>query len=226
MLQVSSVRSAWTRSDWFRAWRFDGTVDGLLSERNDKKHNYLRSRMAFGYSGKENPDLEERIDARVADMINLIQRKYLSTPDNLRVLDFCNLASHFTLDVISDIAFGEPFGCLIHDSDVHRYNTTFEESGQFLLICSVYPEIMGVLEKEWAKKLLGAPSPKDKTGLGKMVGLAREIVAKRFNSENPEQMDMLGRPRRLSGKKDLYHKLTDAPQGLSSATALRRSKQS
>ena len=64
--------------------------------------------MAFSYSGKENPDLEERIDARVMDMINLIQRKYISTPDNLRVLDFCNLASYFALDVISDMLSVSP----------------------------------------------------------------------------------------------------------------------
>lgn len=165
----------------------------MVSETNDKKHNHLRSQMAFGYSGKENPDLEERIDTRVMDMINLIQRKYISSADNLRVLDFCNLAQYFTLDVISDIAFGEPFGCLMQDTDVHGYATTFEDSGKYILIVSLFPGIARLLERKWVKDLLGAPSAKDKSGLGKLFGLSREIVSKRLRSEKPEQLDMLGK---------------------------------
>ncbi len=192
LLQVTSARSAWTRSAWYRAARFDATVDSALSERNDKKHTYLRSLVASGYAGKESPDLEDRMNARVTDMIDLIQRKYLSTPGNVRVMDFCNLASFFTLDAISDIAFGEPFGCLLQDTDIYGYMTSFQDSGRFLAVAALYPWIFTLLETGWVRNLLRAPSPQDKIGLGRVVGLAQEVVMKRFKSDKPEQMDMLG----------------------------------
>jgi hypothetical protein len=47
----------------------------------------------WGYAGKENPDLEDRINARIADMVNLVERKHIPTSDTLQVMDFCKLAS-------------------------------------------------------------------------------------------------------------------------------------
>ncbi len=69
---------------------------------------------------------------------------------------------------------------------------------------------------------MGAPSPKDETGLGKLISLAREIVENRFKSENPERMDMLGK----STLQIQSHKLIYLQQGPSSAMDLRGIKQS
>ena len=82
---------------------------------------------------------------------------------------------------------------MTQDTDVHSYLKTFEESGRFILVASLYPEMTTPLERQWLRDLVGAPSAKDKTGLGKLIGLAKEVVSKRFESENPEQMDMLGK---------------------------------
>jgi hypothetical protein len=194
LLHITNPRSGWKRSEWYRAFSFDPTGDSVLSETNDKKHGYLRARMATGYAGKENPDIENRIDARVADTIDLIQRKYLSTPGNIRVMDFCSLSAYFTQDVISDIAFGEPFGCMVQDADVYGFMRTFEDSGRFLQVSALFPSLMRVLEKDWVRRLFRAPRPTDKTGLGRVMRLGEEIVSKRFQSEKPDQMDMLGAP--------------------------------
>jgi hypothetical protein len=148
--------------------------------------------MASGYAGKENPDLEDRINARIADMINLVERKHIPTSDTLQVMDFCKLASYFTLDVISVIAFGEPFGCLIRDADVYGYMKTFEDSGRVIQGGTIFPELLAALEKDWAKVLPGMPNLKDTVSLGRVVALAQQIVAKRFMCEKPEQMDVLG----------------------------------
>src|SRR5690606_10285852 len=70
------------------------------------------------YSGKDNEALESSIDFHIAELINLIRRKYLSTETTYKPVDFAEKISFMTLDVISRIGFGEPFGSLLADRDV------------------------------------------------------------------------------------------------------------
>ena len=45
-----NVRSPYTRSDWYSAIKIDPDHDNVLSERDDERHNMLRSKMAAGVS--------------------------------------------------------------------------------------------------------------------------------------------------------------------------------
>lgn len=56
------------------------------------------------YSGKEIDTLESDIDERVLELIALV-KSYNSAP-----LDFAHIAQFFTLDVLSQLAFGDKFG--------------------------------------------------------------------------------------------------------------------
>jgi hypothetical protein len=64
------------------------------------------------YSGKENPYLEQSVDDRTRDLTQLIEEKYLSSGKFFRKADFARIAQFYTLDVISDVAFGAPLGFL------------------------------------------------------------------------------------------------------------------
>ncbi|KAF2022501.1 cytochrome P450, partial [Setomelanomma holmii] len=121
MRRMMAVRSEYTRGHWYNAMRFDPTRDNLFSMRNEVAHTKLRAQMAAGYSGKENESMEGSIDAQIAKLVQLVGTKYLSTTHDYRPMDFGEKASFLTLDVISELAFGQAFGYVENDADVYEY---------------------------------------------------------------------------------------------------------
>ena len=164
----------------------------MFSEQREEQHDELRKKLAAGYAGKENPGMENEIDERIRDLISLIERKYVSTDEEPgRQMDFGQIAQFFTLDVISGLAFGQPFGDLIVDEDKFDYIKTNEEAFPVIVSMSELREVRSFLEKSSLMKLL-APSAKDKIGFGKVIGLAKDIVAERFGDDKKTKQDMLG----------------------------------
>ena len=189
--KMNAPRSPYRRSDWFNAMRMKPGSDNVLSMRDERRHDELRRKMAAGYSGKENPDLEEKIDARLKDFVDLIQRKYLSTSNSYRPMDFGRKAQFFTLDVISDLAFDKAFGDLKDDNDNFGYIYDTEANFPTMIVMGVLPQLRDFLEKSKILNLL-APSAKDSTGLGSIIAVAQKVVAERFGSEKVDRQDMLG----------------------------------
>ncbi len=89
--RMNAPRSLYRRSDWYNTMRFKPRADNVLSHTQEERHDELRRKMAAGYSGKENPQLEESIDNRIHDLVNLIDRKYISGTE-LRKMDFGRVA--------------------------------------------------------------------------------------------------------------------------------------
>lgn len=50
--RLSAVRSPYTRSNWYDGMRFEADYSHVFSERNEKRHNELRAKMAAGVSGE------------------------------------------------------------------------------------------------------------------------------------------------------------------------------
>lgn len=206
--RMLGIRTPYRRSNWYDALRIDPTHDNVLSERNDEKHNVLRAKMAAGvrpvshptscpamltrtqYSGKENENLELSIDKNIANLIQLLETKYLSTETDFKPVDFARKAQFFTLDVISDIAFGKEFGYLANDKDMFGYIKTTEDTIPVMILVGALPWLAQVLHSRLFKSLL--PSDKDVYGLGKVMGIAKEVVGERFGPNKREQRDMLG----------------------------------
>ena len=147
--------------------------------------------MAAGYAGKENPRLEHDIDERIRDLISLIERKYCTDNNSGVQMDFAQKAQFFTLDVISALAFDQPFGDLIVDDDNFEYIKTTEQSWTVLLAMTELLEVHSFLEKSSLMNWL-TPSAKDKVGFGKILALAKEKVAERFGDGRKVKQDMLG----------------------------------
>ena len=148
--------------------------------------------MAAAYAGKENPRLESDIDERIRDLISLIERKYIYTDEEpARQMDFALIAQFFALDVITGLAFDEPFGDLIVDEDKFEYIKTVREAMPVVMLMTELVEVRSFLEKSSLMKLM-APSATDKIGFGKIIGIAKEKVAERFGDGRKEKQDMLG----------------------------------
>ena len=90
--RMSAARSNYLRSTWYRAMRIDPYHDNMGSARDDKLHASLKAKTSAGYAGKENPTIEAGIDSQIDAMIQLMRKKYLSTPGDMRPLDFATLA--------------------------------------------------------------------------------------------------------------------------------------
>ncbi|RDW73551.1 hypothetical protein BP6252_07458 [Coleophoma cylindrospora] len=190
MRRMLAVRSPYRRSDWYVGMRFDPSRDNIESVMDDNLHTSLRLKMAAGYSGKENEDLEATIDRNIQALIGLIKTKYLSTDLESKPLDFGRKAQYLTLDVISDVAYRGAFGYLATDSDMYDYIKETEKVLPAALMVTVFPWLNWVLQLSIMKAVM--PSDKDPLGLGKIIGITKKVVSERFGPDKKVQRDMLG----------------------------------
>ena len=111
--------------------------------------------------------MEYSIDTNIATLISLIERKYLSTETEYKPMDFAEKAQFFTLDIITDIAFGRAFGYLDSDSDCYSYVEKTAESLAMMMLVGVFPWMVPILHSPLLRVFI--PSDKDALGLGKIM---------------------------------------------------------
>ncbi|KAK4209072.1 cytochrome P450 [Rhypophila decipiens] len=187
---MTNVRSEYRRSEWYYGMRFDPTKDNVLSTRDEVAHNKLRAKMAAGYSGKEVDNLEPIIDRNLLSLISLLEERYIAKK---KPFDFARKAQFFTLDAISDLSYGRPFGYLANDEDMFSYIGMTEAQLPTIMLTSVYPILVDLLSSPLLNRLV--PSDKDLLGLGRITGIVKKIVAERFepnpNLDKKTRRDML-----------------------------------
>jgi cytochrome P450 len=143
------------------------------------------------YSGKENPTLEPSIDTHVEELVALV-RKYAvpsspTTPS--KPMDLAKKIPFFTLDVISHVGLGQPFGDLLADADLNGYLQASEEG--LKIGNTAWAMGLGWLRNFPLIGPLISPSEKDKAGFGRMMAESRRIVDARKAKSTEEKSDML-----------------------------------
>ena len=73
-----------------------------------------------------------------------------------------------TLDIISEIAFGSPFGNLTADKDTSSYIKTMEEMFPLTVLLGTWPALADVFFWKPLRPLL--PKETDTSGMGKLMG--------------------------------------------------------
>lgn len=120
------------------------------------------------YSGKENESMEATIDKQIARLIQLIETKYISTSQMYKPVDFAAKVQYFTLDVISDLAFGRPLGYLEKDTDLFDY---IKITSAYLLFADFLGNVPSVTKLLHSKLFRGlVPAAGDKLGFGAFIG--------------------------------------------------------
>ncbi|CAI6340228.1 unnamed protein product [Periconia digitata] len=174
--RLNATRTAYYRGEWwYHCARIEAGKDNVFTECDNEKHDQRRKKLAFGYSGKDNFALESSIDVHIKELVHLISSKYVTSSSGNEVTKPMDLAAkmqYFTLDVISHIGLGTPFGHLKTDQDVNGYLKSMEEG---LWIATT---IFG-LGMNWLRNSPLGPSEKDQAGFGKMMAEARKIVEDR-----------------------------------------------
>ncbi|KAM5368082.1 hypothetical protein ACJZ2D_009686 [Fusarium nematophilum] len=188
--RMMAIRSAYSRGPWYNALRFEPGKDNLFSMRDDDAHMKLRNKMAAGYSGKENESMEHTINEHIAKLIDLIETKYLSTNQHYRPMDFAQKIQYFTLDVVSDLAFGQPFGYMEQDDDVFDFIKITRSFFPVTLVMANIPSLVALLHSRLFRGAL--PKESDKFGFGAFIGVANKKVAERFGPNAASHPDMLG----------------------------------
>lgn len=121
--------------------------DTVLATRDDKRDDYLSKRMVAGFAGKQNPALEPDIDQYVLDLVDLIERKYISTADKLTPMDLARKLQFFTSDIMSKLNFDAKFQDLRDDNDnlsyIHEVETLFPK---VFCICTI-PRVVDLSTK-------------------------------------------------------------------------------
>ena len=102
----------YTRDMWI-----NGAPDLFTAE--DTDHPRLRSVLKPAFSDKAIREQEPLIQANV-DLLMKQLRKYPNSESSARIIDLNEWMNWTTFDLIGDLAFGEPFGCL-QQGDYHPW---------------------------------------------------------------------------------------------------------
>ena len=184
--KINAVRSPYQRSDWNKAFRFDADRDNAFSETDAEKHTKLKSKLSPGYSGKENPNLELDMDKVIMTFIELIKSKYISKSDILRPVDIGEKIHFLTLDIITSLSTGTPFGWLTDDEDKYSYIATIAASVPAMSFMGAVP-FLSRLTRMPAFQRLVLPSVKDRIGMGAVKGVAHKIIAQRLQETRDQK---------------------------------------
>jgi cytochrome P450 len=140
----------------------------------------------FQYSGKDIPTLEPDIDDRIVELISLIRAETAKG----KLVDMARLSQYFTLDVLTRIAFGAPFGYLTRNEDVYHYIKQTTAFLSILELASNFTFINNILSSRLMRPF--APKTTDKSGMGAMLGVAKDVVAERYAPDARIYPDMMG----------------------------------
>ncbi|KAK8064537.1 pisatin demethylase (cytochrome P450) [Apiospora phragmitis] len=167
---MSAVRSSYTKGDFYETGRICHGEDNVVSQRNEAEHKALRAKMTSAFGGRENEGFGfgAGIDRQVSLFMTLINDRYCSTAADYRPLQFFEKVSFFTLDVIGDISFGEPFGYLSQDQDLYRYHEIHDSSLPAMNIMSTMPWLAKYAQAWPFSKFM--PNEHDQIGFGRLMG--------------------------------------------------------
>ncbi|KAI0479423.1 BcABA1, cytochrome P450 monooxygenase [Xylariaceae sp. FL0804] len=206
--RINGARSAYQRGPWYLAARFDPYHDNVFTMLEAGPHDRFKAKIAGAYAGRdsETPELEPGIDEQIHALVALLRRKYVGggaggageggdggggERGGVKLVEFAELASYFSMDVITRSAFGEEFGYLKNDEDIYGFLAGVKETWPSLAVALDMPLLRNVLFSKTYLKWFG-PRTTDAGGLGKLMGVADEVVRKRFAKGSSKQRDMLG----------------------------------
>lgn len=183
--RMGSPQGHYAKAPWVASGRLNPYTRTLFVERDPRAHDAYKARLAPAYSGRETPGLEAAVDGQVEQLVGLLRRKYAGANDNddptaaagdtrfppspppppCPVVD---VLGHFTLDVISRVALGAPFGCLAADADVVGLYRTVGDQLPFSNLAGDVPLIRTVVYSPLFLRLFG-PRETDAQGIGRMT---------------------------------------------------------
>lgn len=116
------------------------------------------------------------MDERISDLIERLDRDWVSPPDKTKTCDIAKYIGYLNLDTITNLSFGKPMGFMEADDDVYGYSAHFEKKWSEVQHFSVLHELniimIKMLRVSWLNNLVtGLPRKTDKSGVGRILGV-------------------------------------------------------
>ncbi|KAK1752595.1 cytochrome P450 [Echria macrotheca] len=188
--RISGARSTYGRDAWWTGVRIDPRQDNMLTTMDVAAHDRLKAQTAAGYGGRDGVDIERGLDVQIGKLKALIRRHYLSTPTQTRAADLVWIIRFFTLDAITALAYGEPFGYLDANEDLFGFNRQVQEMTKPMAVMIDTPVLRTLMNSPLGP--LFAPKVTDKAGMGRLIAIGQEFVASQYQDESGEHKDMVG----------------------------------
>ncbi|KAH8167060.1 hypothetical protein CIB48_g1177 [Xylaria polymorpha] len=191
--RAGAVRGSYGKDQWYAGSRLNPYHDIMFSTLDIPAHDRMKSQIGATFGGREVPLLEPGVDEQVKSLINNIRQNLVNDTrnDSSSLLDLAPLISYFTMDVITKVAFGQECGYLKANDDLHSFLREVRDNWPKIEMTVNIPLIRNIMLSPLFLKLFG-PSVTDTKGMGKLMGVAREYVGKRYLPDAKPQRDLLG----------------------------------
>ncbi|KAF2106490.1 putative benzoate 4-monooxygenase cytochrome P450 [Lophiotrema nucula] len=193
-MEMLSSRSRYERGPWYDSFKIDPERPNIVSQRDRPTHLRMRYQMAPGYSGKDIAGFEGIMDTRIVDLVDRISTNWISRPERTLPLDIGRWIRHMTMDTITHISFGKPFGYAENDRDIMEFTSVMEALLPIVLHFSVFTElnnILRLLAKVGCLRRVLFPHHTHKKGLGRLRAVTKNIMASRSPPLPDTKSDML-----------------------------------
>lgn len=156
------------------------------------EHDAIKSKTAGPYAGREaEGGLESVVDAQLVRLVDLIKRKYVSRNGELVQTDFSKISRFFTLDVISKLLFGTPWGHLDEGIDVLGWCVAMDDRLVLMFLMMELPALRYLFGGSYGLLRWFGPQPGDKSGLGVVMGYVNKLIGEHFTDKDLKQKDMM-----------------------------------
>ncbi|KAM7219647.1 Cytochrome P450 [Rhypophila decipiens] len=168
LLRIQSPRSVYRKDDWYLIGQINPPFHNLLSMQDKDVRRERKRKVTPGYNGRGGDDFEQGLNKGIARWIELIERKYLSTPAEGKPLDLALHSHYYALDSLGEMAYSRQLGFLESDTDKHRILETNEKLMPVMFLFSNFIWLTKYL-RYWPLVLL-LPRDGDKSGFGAIMG--------------------------------------------------------
>jgi hypothetical protein len=112
--------------------------------------------------------LESSIDKIGVQLVELIDRRFVSAPGEDKPMNFAMIAPLYALDNISELAWGESFGFMKEGEDMYQWIGIFDKMFPFMVTLAALPSFPWLM-RQWPFKLT-QPKATDAAGYGRLMG--------------------------------------------------------
>jgi cytochrome P450 len=132
---------------------------------------------------------EQVVDGQIMKFVRLIEHTYLSDRSITRPMDMGHTLQYLTMDVTSAVEFGKPFGYIDANEDSFGVIAALESMLVPCAMMAMLPPLLAVVTSPLSKPFM--PKPTDKHGVGRLLGLVRDLVNERYGEKRIKNADAL-----------------------------------
>ncbi|BCS06636.1 hypothetical protein ALUC_11017S [Aspergillus luchuensis] len=138
--------------------------------------------MAPGYQGKDIPQMEHAIDRNLLTWLDYIQKHAVTTQERHVAFDMARSIQWLLFDMVCHLCLGHPLGFIDQHEDCYGFQNVLETRLPIVEKFAIFTEV-----NTWIKMISHIPivrrvlpSPKDKDGIGAIMGVAQKTVNARI----------------------------------------------